>query len=432
TPEVAMSYVAYFKQGADPAKRPITFLYNGGPGSSTVWLLMGAYGPERVVTKDHTHTPAAPYQLVNNDYSLLDASDLVFIDMPGTRFGRLLPQGKTEAERAKSRAELAKQIWSVDGDAQAFSRFIMQFLSKYNRWNSPKYLYGESYGTTRSAVLADDLEQEDNIDLNGVIMQSQILNFGLAIDGPSPSLGAVLPYVLALPTYAANAWYHHKLPKYDDGKLGPLLKQVIQFARTDYQQALFAGASLDAPKKEAVAQTLQAFTGVPASYWLKADLLVDADMFQHELLGSTDATVSQLDTRFVGPSMDPMGERAVYAPQSAAISSAYISAFNEYVRDTLKFGQGMHYRAVIHDVKDFHWDMKHRGPGRRFGNGAGLNVMGDLAAAMKYNPDLKVMWNGAFSISRPRSTPRSMKTRTCRFRSGSRRTSPTRSIRPAT
>ncbi|MGH8155921.1 MAG: S10 family peptidase, partial [Rhodanobacteraceae bacterium] len=405
TPEVAMSYVAYFKQGADPAKRPITFLYNGGPGSSTVWLLMGAYGPERVVTKDHTHTPAAPYQLVNNDYSLLDASDLVFIDMPGTRFGRLLPQGKTEAERAKSRAELAKQIWSVDGDAQAFSRFIMQFLSKYNRWNSPKYLYGESYGTTRSAVLADDLEQEDNIDLNGVIMQSQILNFGLAIDGPSPSLGAVLPYVLALPTYAATAWYHHKLPKYDDGKLGPLLKQVIQFARTDYQQALFAGASLDAPKKEAVAQTLQAFTGVPASYWLKADLLVDADMFQHELLGSTDATVSQLDTRFVGPSMDPMGERAVYDPQSAAISSAYISAFNEYVRDTLKFGQGMHYRAVIHDVKDFHWDMKHRGPGRRFGNGAGLNVMGDLAAAMKYNPDLKVMLNGGFfDLSTPFDT----------------------------
>ena len=138
TPEVAMSYVAYFKQGADDSKRPITFIYNGGPGSSSVWLLMGAWGPERIVTRDHTHTPAAPYQMVNNDYSLLDASDLVFIDMPGTGFGRLLPQGKTDAERMKARAALEKKIWGVDGDAQTFSRFITQFLTRYGRWNSPK------------------------------------------------------------------------------------------------------------------------------------------------------------------------------------------------------------------------------------------------------------------------------------------------------
>ncbi|MGN6789786.1 MAG: S10 family serine carboxypeptidase-like protein, partial [Rhodanobacteraceae bacterium] len=154
TPQVAMSYFAYFKQGVDPSKRPITFIYNGGPGSSTVWLHMGAWGPKRVVTSDDTHTPAAPYQLVNNDYSLLDASDLVFIDMPGTGFGRLLPQGKDDAARAQDRKELAKQIWGIDGDAHAFSRFITKFLSTYNRWNSPKYLFGESYGTTRSAVLS--------------------------------------------------------------------------------------------------------------------------------------------------------------------------------------------------------------------------------------------------------------------------------------
>src|SRR5690348_11910359 len=183
TPEVAMSYFAYFKQGADASKRPITFIYNGGPGSSTVWLHMGAWGPKRVVTNDDTHTPAAPYQLVNNEYSLLDASDLVFIDMPGTGFGRLLPQGKDDAERAKDRKELAKQIWGIDGDAQTFSRFITKFLSTYNRWNSPKYLFGESYGTTRSAVLSYILQTQDNVDLNGVILLSQILDFSTSVDG---------------------------------------------------------------------------------------------------------------------------------------------------------------------------------------------------------------------------------------------------------
>ncbi len=395
TPEVAMSYVAYFKQGADPSKRPITFLYNGGPGSSTVWLLMGAYGPERVVTKDHTHTPAAPYQLVNNDYSLLDASDLVFIDAPGTGFGRLLPQGKTEAERAKSRHALAKQIWSVDGDAHTFARFIMQFLSKYNRWNSPKYLYGESYGTTRSAVLADDLEQEDNIDLNGVILQSQILDFGLSIDGPRGRPGDDLAYVLGLPTFAATAWYHHKLPKYDSGKLETLLNQVIAFTKTEYEPALFAGSTLNEAKEHEIAGKLHDFTGLPVAYLMRADLRVSGSMFEHELQLNTDTTTGRLDTRFSGPSMDPMARDAEYDPQSAAISSAYVSAFNEYARDTLKFGQDMRFRAEIYGIKDFHWSFKHH-PAGGHGTQGTLNVMTDLAQAMKYNPDLKVMLNGGF------------------------------------
>ncbi|TAN03877.1 MAG: peptidase S10 [Rhodanobacteraceae bacterium] len=396
TPEVAMSYVAYFKQGADASKRPITFLYNGGPGSSTVWLLMGGWGPERVVTNDHTHTPAAPYQLVNNDYSLLDASDLVFIDAPGTGFGRLLPQGKTAADRAKDRTALAKQIWSVDGDGQVFSRFITQFLSKYGRWNSPKYLYGESYGTTRSAVLAGILELQDNIDLNGVILQSQILNFNLSIDGTRADPGVDMPYVLALPTYAATAWYHKRLPKFDNGKLEPLLKQVIQFTDTDYEQALQAGSTLSEAKEREIADKLQDFTGLPASYWMKADLRVSGGMFEHELQNNTDTTTGRLDTRFSGPSMDPLAEMSEYDPQSAAISSAYISAFNEYVRKDLKFGQDMHFRPMIYGLKDFHWSMKHHAPGTHYTRQGGLNVMPDLASAMKYNPDLKVMMNGGF------------------------------------
>src|SRR5690348_8264145 len=396
TPEVAMSYFAYFKQGVDPSKRPITFIYNGGPGSSTVWLHMGAWGPRRVVTSDHTHTPAAPYQLVNNDYSLLDASDLVFIDMPGTGFGRLLPQGKDDAARDKDRKELAKQIWGIDGDAEAFSHFITQFLSRYNRWNSPKYLFGESYGTTRSAVLSNVLQTEYNVDLNGVMLLSQILNFSLSIDGADMNPGVDMSYVLGLPTFAATAWYHHRLPKFNNGSLAPLLKQVIQFANTDYQQALEAGSTLSDAKKQQIAEKLHDYIGLPVDYLLKADLRVTGGMFEHELQNGGDITTGRLDTRFSGPTMDPLGKESDYDPQSAAISAAYVAAFNGYVRNDLKFGDGMKYRPSVYGAEDFRWDWKHKAPGQRFSRGGTPNVMLDLAVAMKYNPDMKVMLNGGF------------------------------------
>src|SRR5690242_13017844 len=167
-PTVSMFYTAYFKQGADPARRPITFVYNGGPGSATVWLHMGAFGPKRVVTSDDSHTPAAPYGLVNNDYSLLDASDLVFIDAPGAGFSRLLADGTDKSKRDEQMEKRKKAVYGVDGDGKAFAQFITRFLSRYGRWNSPKYLFGESYGTTRSAVLANILENDDSVDLNGV------------------------------------------------------------------------------------------------------------------------------------------------------------------------------------------------------------------------------------------------------------------------
>ncbi|WIG55921.1 MAG: Carboxypeptidase-related protein [Rhodanobacteraceae bacterium] len=402
TPQVAMSYVAYFKQGADPSKRPITFLYNGGPGSSTVWLHMGAWGPQRIVTNDDTHTPAAPYQLVNNDYSLLDASDLVFIDMPGTGFGRLLSAGKDDAERAKSHKELAKEYWGIDGDAQAFSRFITQFLSKYNRWNSPKFLFGESYGTTRSAVLANVLQTQYNVDLNGVMLLSQILNFSLSIDGANMNPGVDMSYVLALPTFAATAWYHHKLPKYDNGGLAPLLKEATHWATTDYEQALAAGSTLSVDKKQQIAQKLSEFTGLPVAYLLKADLRVTGGMFEQQLLSGTDSNTGRLDTRFSGPAMDPLSESSEYDPQSAAISSAYVSAFNDYVRNDLKFGEGMTFRPSVYGADDFHWDWKHMAPGQRFSRGGTPNVMIDLAVAMKYNPNLKVkLFGGLYDLATP-------------------------------
>lgn len=314
TPETSMSYVAYFKRGADPAKRPITFLYNGGPGSSTVWLHMGAFGPKRIVTTDDSHTPAAPYALVDNAYSLLDVSDLVFVDAPGTGFGRLLPQGDDKDKREKNLKDLQKKIWSVDGDAQEFAKFITSFLSKYSRWNSPKYLFGESYGTTRSAVVAGLLETHDNVDFNGVILLSQILNFATSVDGADLSPGIDLPYVLALPTYAATAWYHHQLPKYDNDKLGPLLDEATKFATGDYQQALLAGSTLGPARQQAIAVKLHDYTGLPVAYLLKADLRVTGGMFEHELQNRDDITTGRLDTRFSGPSMDPLSKEADYDP----------------------------------------------------------------------------------------------------------------------
>ena len=392
-PQVSMFYVAYFKKGVDAAKRPITFIYNGGPGSATVWLHMGAFGPRRVVTADDSHTPAAPYQLVNNDYSLLDASDVVFIDAPGAGFSRLIANDADKSKRAEQMKEREKAIYGVDGDGHAFAQFITQFMSKYGRWNSPKYLFGESYGTTRSAVVANILENEDSVDLNGVILLSQILNFDTSIDGPEFNPGIDLPYQLGLPTYAATAFYHHKLPQ-QPAALEPFLAEVEQYAMGPYAQALMAGSRLGDAQKQAVAEKLHQYTGLPVAYLVKANLRVSGGMFEHELLGQGDETTGRLDTRFSGPSLDPMSKSSEYDPQSSAIISAYVAAFNDYVRRDLKFGQNRRYRLFA-DIK--HWDFSHKAPGVE---GEALqsstNVMPDLAMAMKTNPNLKVYVNGGY------------------------------------
>src|SRR6185312_4568192 len=234
-------YVAYFKSGGgDGSRRPISFLYNGGPGGSSAPLHMGAFGPVRVVTASRTHTPPAPYQLVNNEYSLLDVTDLVFVDAMGTGFSRIL--GKDD-----SGVGTPKDFYGVDPDAKAFAQFISQFLSKYGRWNSPKYLIGESYGTTRSAAVANILEQEDSIDLNGVVLLSTILNFDTSVDGANLNPGVNLPYALALPTYAAVAWYHKVLPQ-PPAALHPWLDEVQTWAMGPYLQALNAGGTLPPPQ----------------------------------------------------------------------------------------------------------------------------------------------------------------------------------------
>jgi carboxypeptidase C (cathepsin A) len=376
TPVARVFYVAYFKKDAKAEDRPITFFYNGGPGSSTVWLHMGSLGPKHVVTSGDQHLPAAPYKLVDNAYSLLDTSDLVFIDMPGSGFGRLI--GK-HAEKA---------FWGVDEDANAYARFIARFITKYNRWNSPKFIFGESYGTTRSAVLADILENHDSIDLNGVILLSQIFNFTTDIDFPSGNPGVDLPYVMALPTYAATAWYHKKLPQ-QPAALEPFLKDVEAFATGPYTHALALGTDLGGDEKQQVAEKLHEYTGLPVAYLLKGNLRINGGEFEKNLQDDQDLTTGRLDTRFSGPTLNPLSEGAEYDPQSSAISSAYVSLFNDYVRRDLKYGEGQTYLPEIYSA-EMHWDVM------RHGHPLGLNVANDLAEALKTNPRLKIMVNGGY------------------------------------
>jgi carboxypeptidase C (cathepsin A) len=389
SPVARMFYVAYFKgapsdgpsslgqkKDAKAEDRPITFFYNGGPGSSTVWLHMGSLGPKHVVTDGDQHLPAAPYKMVDNAYSLLDTSDLVFIDMPGTGFGRLL--GK-DAEKA---------FWGVDEDANAFARFIARFITKYNRWNSPKFIFGESYGTTRSAVLADILENQKSIDLNGIILLSQIFNFTTDIDGPNNNPGVDLPYVLALPTFAATAWYHKKLSQQPPA-LEPFLKEVEDFAMGPYTHALALGTDLSKDEKQSVAERLHEYTGLPVAYLVKGNLRINGGEFEKTLQDDQDLTTGRLDTRFSGPTINPLSEGADYDPQSSAISSAYVSLFNDYVRRDLKYGEGQTYlpEAIFGGTQ---WGVVHHG------NPINLNVANDLAEALKTNPRLRIMVNGGY------------------------------------
>ncbi len=381
TAEAAMSYVAYFKKGANAAARPMMFLYNGGPGSSTVWLHMGAFGPKRVVTLDDSHAPAAPYQLINNDGSLLDVSDLVFIDAPGSGFGRIAGPNKE------------KSFWGIDQDAHAFAEFISGFLNKYGRWNSPKYLFGESYGTTRSAVLANMLENDYEIDLNGVVLLSQILNFDDNLDEPDQNPGNDLPYVLGLPSYAATAWYHKKLnPMPPD--LKAFLADVESFATSDYLLGLQDGGTLPDDDRAQLEQKLHRYTGLPVAYWHKANLRVTGGEFEKTLQDDTDTTTGRLDSRFSGPTMDPLSKEADYDPQSAAISSAYVSAFNDYVRHDMHYTGDRAYKPEIDVFRA--WTFAHTPPGAESPSPMAVNVMPDLAAAMKYNPNLKVLVNGGY------------------------------------
>ena len=379
-PEASMSYVGYFLGKEPDPRRPITFLFNGGPGSSTVWLHMGSLGPKRVLAADGSHSPAAPYRIVDNAHTLLADSDLVFVDAPGTGFSHLRGADKEKA------------FYGVDQDAHAFANFITEFLSRHGRWNSPKYVFGESYGTMRAAALAYVLQSEKGLDLNGVILLSQWLCGDDNADTPQYNPGVDQPYALALPTYAATAWYHQKLPN-RPAALEPFLAEVERYALGEYLGALAAGDQLEPARRAAVVAQLHAYTGLPTAYLERADLRINVGVFNQHVLGD-DSAAGRLDTRFTGPTIDPLSKEAEYDPQSAAITSAYVSAFNDYVRRDLKYGAGQVYKANA-DL-DRLWDYQHQPPGGSQKAPQAANVMPDLAAAMKQNPNLKVMMNGGY------------------------------------
>jgi carboxypeptidase C (cathepsin A) len=384
--EASMFYVAYFRNGVPAASRPITFVFNGGPGSSSIWLHMGAFGPLRVETGDAGKASAAPYAVVNNDEALLDASDLVFIDAPGTGFSRVAGKDKDKA------------FYGVDQDIHAFARFIVDFLSKHGRWSSPKYLFGESYGTMRAAGLAKALQDQD-VDLNGVILLSDILNWDLVPDDPQLNPSVDLPYVVSLPTYAATAWYHHRVANRPEA-LEPFLAEVERFATTDYALALMQGAALPAPQRQAIAEKLAGYTGLSVAYLLRTNLRIEYGALQKELLQDRDLTTGTLDTRFTGWTIDPLSKVADYDPQGSAIGAAYAGAFNDYVRGGLHYGDGRHYQTSL-DVYGS-WDYKHQPPGAGKPLIALPNVLPDLAVAMKRNPTMKIMVNGGyFDVSTP-------------------------------
>ena len=377
-----MFYTAYFKKDAAPGTRPVMFFYNGGPGSATMWLHMGSFGPRRVVTPDTEHQAAAPYTMVENQDSLLDVTDVIFIDAPGTGFSRIMGKDKEKA------------FWGIDQDAGAFERFIRRFLTKYDRWNSPKYLFGESYGTPRSAVLSAMLH---NVDLNGIVLLSAILSFDNSIDGPKWNPGVDQPYALGLPTYAATAFYHHKLPTQPPA-LEPFLAEVEGFALGEYESALLQGSLLPEAQRNAIAEKLHNYTGLPVAYLLKSDLRVSGGAFTKTLQDSDGVTTGRLDTRYQGPDFDPLSQEADYDPQSNAISSAYTTAINNYMRTELKYGRDQTYKPGVYGDPNFSWDLRHQTPGGPpVGKGeGGPNVMGDLAQSMKANPKMRVLLAGGY------------------------------------
>ncbi|HEX7112678.1 MAG TPA: peptidase S10 [Mizugakiibacter sp.] len=380
-PIASVFYVAYTADGTkDAGKRPVTFLYNGGPGSSSVWLHMGSVGPMRITTASPDATAPAPYALVPNRYSLLDKTDLVFIDAVGTGFSR--PVGKAED----------KDFWGVDQDLDAFAKAIIRYVDMNKRWNSPKFLFGESYGTTRSAGLVNTLQQR-GMAINGVVLVSSILNYGARF----PGLDQV--YIGYLPSYAAIAWYHDKLAN-KPAELGPFLDEVRAFARGEYAAALARGQDLPKAEEDAIAQKLSRYTGLSVQYLEEADLRVDPARFRKELLRDQRRTLGRYDARFEGIDLDAAGEHPDYDASDTGIAGAFVAAFHDYLAGELKYTSDLDYRPTYYKIIRA-WDWHHKLPGQQRPLLMAYTA-GDLARAMRENPHLKVFSaNGYFDLATP-------------------------------
>ena len=383
-PYGSIFYVAYTLDGADPGARPVSFLYNGGPGSATLWLHMGSFSPVRITTDSPNPTPGPPFKLVPNQYSLLDKTDLVFIDAPLTGFSR--PVGKGTA----------KDFTGVDEDLHAFDRFIIRYITVSQRWNSPKFLIGESYGTTRSAALADMLGN-DGVQLNGVVLISSILNYNIRAGGYD-SL-----YIFNLPSYAAAAWYFNKIPN-KPSDLAAWVQQAREFASGAYARALFAGDTLSAGELDAVAKEVSRFTGLSVEYVKEADLRVSPTRFRKEVLRDDRRTLGRYDMRFEGVDVDAAGENPGYDASDTGISGAFVAALEDYLARELKYDSTDAYRPSANSIGQ--WDWKHKptsgSPGPGGAEQAQPYVAADLASALRKNPHLHVFSaNGYFDLATP-------------------------------
>jgi carboxypeptidase C (cathepsin A) len=319
-PEASIFSIAYFKEGAGRSDaRPITFLFNGGPGSSAVWLHLGAFGPRRIALPSDPVIPgAAPYQLADNPDTLLRFTDLVFIDPVGTGYSRAL--GK-KADR---------DYWGVDEDSAVLAKFIRAYLTAHERWNSPKYVAGESYGTIRASVLVRDLEMRplDGLNLNGVVLISAALDPRTFMPGGP---GNELPWVTNLPTYAATAFYHKTLPEQPQEGLDAFLRRVEAFASSEYLTALFKGDALPAAEREAIARKLHQYTGLSLDYLKRARLRIDQARFRKELLRDRGLVMGIYDTRYTGKDTDEAGEEVQLDPFALGIAGPFVAAINDYL-----------------------------------------------------------------------------------------------------
>ncbi len=341
TPKASIFSTAYVKDGADPS-RPVTFLFNGGPGSGSVWLHMGAFGPKRVaIPSDARDDGAPPYPIRDNPSSLLDVTDIVFIDPVGTGFSRAL--GKTEA----------KSYWGVTADAKSVAEFIRLWLTENGRWNSPKYLGGESYGTARSAAVANELEGGYNdVALNGIILISTILDFGAQAEVQ----GNEMSHVVNLPTMATTAWYHNKVAD-RPADVATFAAEARAFAAGDYLLALMKGNRLTGEERASIRTRLSRFTGLSEAYVERADLRVTPGRFYKELLRDRNLTVGRLDSRYTGTDYDNAGEKADNDPSFYGIDGGYTAAMNAYARSDLGFKTDKSY-VTIGGVDDWDWKLK--------------------------------------------------------------------------
>lgn len=369
-PVAAIFATSYVKDGGDPRTRPITFLYNGGPGSGSLWLHMGAFGPKRVVLPDGKDDGAPPYPVVDNPESLLDVTDLVFIDPVGTGFSHTLG-GKDP-----------KDYWGVSSDAKSIAEFIRIWLNENGRWASPKYIGGESYGTTRSVALINELEGSYNdVAVNGIILISTILDFGATAEAQ----GNEMPYILNLPSMATTAWYHHKIAN-PPASAAEIAAQARAFAIGPYAAALLKGNQLGAEERASVRAELARYTGLSEAFVDNANLRVSPGRFYKELLRDRGQTIGRLDTRYTGVDYDKAGEEVDNDPSFYGIDAAYTSAVNSYLRGDLKLKTDRHY-VTIGGVGS--WDWKLADQRGRDGE-VYVNVAPYLGRALRENSGLKV------------------------------------------